>query len=293
MNQPRSIDDTGSTRQDRRAFAIAMVIMLMIVVGLSVSMALSRFNAQALSVSRQAEKYQEHHLGRGLQEAIGAWLRQQNGRDLNEALESETGHAMDIILDDGSEVAVYLQDAQGVALSNLSGRTDQQIQEGGAILRNLVVNTTETEYLELTRPFGPTAISIRSAPDRVLDAASRIVAGEFSDRFMTEIQLLKDAGTTITRTDMTRAAQAAGLSSEQRSAMLRVFATDIELWSVIIEVRAGRGINRGRMISRYGGITRIRVNTRNTGGNQTEIGAFTTWKELSVDQRTIELADLY
>lgn len=270
-----------------------MVIMLMVVVGLGIAMAMNRFSAQTKTVNRQIAKYQDHHLGRGLQEAIGAWLRQQNGRDLLDVLGIEDGHAMDIILADGSEVSVYLRDAQGAMLSNLTGLSDRQIEEGGLMLRNLSLNTTREEFLKLTRPFGPKLISVASASETVLDAASRAVTGEFADRFLAELENLRGQGTKISRTELTRAAQAAGLTSEQRAAVLRTFAVDIELWAVIIEVRAGRGMNRGRLISRYGGITRIRVNARNNGGNPIELGAFITWKNIGIQSRDVDLGELY
>lgn len=278
----------------RKGFAMAMVILLMVVVGLGISVAMSRMGAQTKTVARQVKKYQEHHIGRGLQEAIGAWLRQQNGRELSDVLEPQTGHAMDIVLSDGSNISVFLRDAQGAALNNLNGLTDRQVEEGGIVLRNLVVNTTTEEYLQLTRPFGPPTISINTAPPRVLDAASRVAAGEFSDRFISELETLRAQGTRITRTELTRASSAAGLSSEQRAAALRIFATDIQLWAVIIEVRAGRGMNAGRLIARYGGITMIRVNGRNNNsGNPMELGAFITWKEIGIHDREVDLGDLY
>lgn len=271
-----------------------MVVLLMVVVGLGVGLAMTRFSAQSKTVARAVEKYQDHHLGRGLQEAIGAWLRQQNGRELLDVLEPETGHAMDIVLADDSEVAVYLRDAQGAALSNLTGLSDRQIEEGGLILRNLSVNTTESEFLRFTRPFGPPTVSVNSAPDRVIDAASRVAAGEFADRFIGELESVRDQSAAVTRTELTRAATAAGLSSEQRAAALRIFSTDVELWAVIIEVRAGRGMNRGRLVSRYGGITRIRINARNSNsGNPMELGAFVTWKDIGIEDREVDLADLY
>ncbi len=268
---------------DRRAFAFTMVMLLMIVVSLGIGLAMSRFSAQSKSVSRQVTKYQEHHLGRGLQEAIGAWLRQQNGRDLGEVLEPETGHAMDIVLADGSEVIVYLRDAQGAALSNLTARTDLEIEEGGLLLRNLAANTTEEQYLRETRPFGPFTISIASASDRVLDAAARVVAGSLADRFLAELGSLRDTPEAITRTELTRVATASGLDSEQRAALFRVFA---------IEVRAGNGLGQGQTIGRYGGVTRIRVNSGNRAGNPMELGAFITWKELELGE-DFDLSQLY
>lgn len=269
-----------------------MVILLMLVVSMGIGLAMTRFSAQSKTVARQVTKYQEHHLGRGLQEAIGAWLRQQNGRNLREVLEPSTGHAMDIVLADGSEVVVYLRDAQGAALSNLTGRSGLEIEEGGLLLRNLAANTTEEQYLQETRPFGPFTISVASASDRVLDAAARVIAGSLADRFLAELGAIRDNPEAITRTALTQIATAAGFDSEQRAGLFRMFATDIELWAVIIEVRAGKGIRQGQIIARYGGVTRIRVSGNNRSGNPMELGAFITWRELKLGQ-DFDLAQLY
>lgn len=290
--RPRQPARIVSPEHSRRGFAFAMVILLTIVVSLGIGLAMARFSAQSKTVARQVTKYQEHHLGRGLQEAIGAWLRQQNGRDLSEVLEPTTGHAMDIVLADGSEVVVYLLDAQGAALSNLTGRSDLEIEEGGLLLRNLAANTTEEQYLRETRPFGPFTISVASASDRVLDAAARVVAGSLADRFLAELGSLRDNPEAISRTELTRIATASGFDSEQRAALFRVFATDIELWAVIIEVRAGSGMRQGQIIARYGGVTRIRVSGNNRSGNPMELGAFITWRELKLGQ-DFDLSELY
>ncbi len=294
MNRPpRTQQSAQASQSQRRGFAIAMVVVLMIIVGLGIGLAMSRFSVQSKTIARQVSGYQAHHLGRGLQEATGAWLRQQNGRNLLDVLEPDTGHAMDILLDDGSTVSVFLLDAQGAALSNLAGRTDREIEEGGALLRNLSLNTTDTQYLQLTRPFGPTTVSVHSASPLVLDAGARVVAPELAERFLAGLELLKSNSAQISRTELTRAANEAGLSANQRSAALRLFATDIELWAVIIEVRAGRGASQGRLISRYGGITRIRTNNRSSSSNEVELGAFITWKEIQGDSQELDLSELY
>ncbi len=279
-------------RTSRRAFAFIMVILLMFVVAMGIGLAMMRFSAQSKVVSREVTKYQEHHLGRGLQEAIGAWLRQQNGRDLNEVLEPQTGHAMDILLADGSEVSVFLRDAQGAALSNLTNLSDLEIEEGGLLLRNLAANTDEDQYLRDTRPFGPFKISIASASDRVLDAAARVIAGSLADPFLAELGSLRDSGQPISRTELTRIATSVGLDTEQRAALFRILATDVELWAVVIEVRGGSGVRKGQVIARYGGVTRIRVSSTNRSGNPMELGAFITWKELELGH-DYDLSQLY
>ena len=271
-----------------------MVILLMVVVGLSMSLSLRRLSTQQLVVTRQVNAYYEHHSGRGLQEAIGAWLRQQNGRELDEALEPNTGKAMDITLADGSIVSIYLFDAQGALLSDLSSVPNPRVNEVGLALKNLSRSVGPREFAKYTRPFGPAAVSVHTAPESVLRAISDAIAGEHGTRFSDDIIRYRDSGERMTRQILVETATRAGVNSEQRAAVLRRFATDIQIWGVVVEVRGGRGLSNGRLLARYGGVTRIRSNTgRRSSGNMMEIGEFYTWKDLGIDSQSINPADLY
>jgi len=281
-------------RTSRRAFALPMVVLVMVVVGLTIAVSLSRFSAQAKIVERQIRAYHEHHAGRGLQEAIGAWLRQQNGRDLFDVLDPNTGHAMDIVLDDGSIVSVYLRDGQGTALSNLTGRTDAEISDGAAVLRQLALNVSQKQYMDMTRAFGPLAISASSAEELLVTNTCNAIMDGNGSTLADGILETRQQNGRLTRVDMTTISTNAGLSSEQRAMVQRLFATDIELWGVVVEVRAGSGAMRGRLVSRYGGITRIRLNSgRRNNSNLMELGAFLSWKDLGVQASDPDIADLY
>ncbi len=280
--------------QKSHGFVMPMVILLMVVVGLTVSLSLTRLSSQQLLISRQIDAYYEHHSGRGLQEAIGAWLRQQNGRNLDEVLEYGTGKAMDITLSDGSVVSIYLFDAQGAMLSDLSSVAVNQVQEVGLALKNLSEAVGPHEYARLTRPFGPSAVSIHTAPASVVRAIAQAIAGENGLRLTDDIMLQRDSGEKMTRQMLVETATRAGVNSEQRAAVLRRFATDVQVWGVVVEVRGGRGLSRGRLLARYGGLTRIRSNTgRQATSNAMEIGSFYTWKDLGINSQSIDPADLY
>ncbi len=271
-----------------------MIILLMVVVGLSISLSLRRLSAQQLLVARQVSAYYEHHSGRGLQEAIGAWLRQQNGRELDEVLEPNTGKAMDITLSDGSIVSIYLFDAQGTMLSDLSSVGANQVEEVALSLKILADSVNNAEYMQLTRPFGPSGVSVHTAPEPVMRAIGETIAEGKGIRFAEDIKLIRDSGERITRQMLVESATRAGVNSEQRAAILRMFSTDVQIWGVVVEVRGGRGISKGRLLARYGGVTRIRSNTgRRATSNAMEIGAFYTWKDLGIDSQSIDPADLY
>lgn len=276
-----------------RAFVMPMVMLALIVVGLGIGVSMSRFAAQTKVIQRQTRAYHEHHAGQGLQEAIGAWLRQQNGRNIADAIDPDTGHAMDIELEDGSVVSVYLRDGQGTVLADLSAVPPNLVEEAGIIVKNLAEEVSTRDYLRLTRSVGPSSVSVNTASEAAILAVATTIAGPDGDAFTDEILRLRARGDDITRQDITTAINTIGLSSEQRVAALRLFTTDISLWAVIVELRAGVGAQRGQIVSRYGGLAKLRVGTtRGSSGNATEFGSFLTWKELDANNPDFDLSDL-
>lgn len=283
-----------NTPARRRAFVMPMVLLALMVVGLGIGVSLTRFAAETRVVSRQIRAYHEHHSGVGLQEAIGAWLKQQTGRAIPDIIDPATGHAMDIELADGSVVSVYLRDGQGTVLGDLSAVQPAQLDEAARVLRGLMTTTRQDEFARLTRSVGPPAVSVNGASDEVIRAVAGAVAGDQGDAFAHEILRARARAGQVTRQDITTAVGNAGLSNEQRVAALRMLATDIELWAIVVELRGGRGMDRGRVISRYGGLARLRVGSTRRGGagNATDFGSFLTWRELSTEAGDIGLHDL-
>lgn len=277
-----------------RAFVMPMVLLALIVVGLGVGVAMSRFAAETKIVARQVRAYHEHHAGMGLQEAIGAWLKQQTGRAITEIIDPSTGHAMDIELADGSIVSVFLRDGQGSALSDLSALPPAQIEEAGVILRNLATTLRQDQFARMTRSVGPSSVSIHTAPGEVIQAVSLAIAGDKGAELAAEIARLRARVDTVTRQDLTTAISEVGLSNEQRVMALRLFAVDIELWAIIVELRGGRGLDSGRLLSRYGGLARLRLGSTGRRGAATtgDLGTFLTWRGLGVDNDDFTLSDL-
>lgn len=281
----------------RDGFVMPLVLLALVVVGLGVGVSMSRFAAETRVVERQLRAYHEHHAGMGLQEAIGAWLKQQTGRAIADVIDPVTGHAMDIELADGSVVSVHLRDGQGTALADLSALPATQLDEAGVILRNLATSMRADEFLRLTRSVGPSAISVNSASEPVLRAVSMAIAGDRGEDLANEIIRTRARSGTVTRQDITTAVGAASLSNEQRVQALRLFATDVELWAIIVELKGGRGLDRGKLLSRYGGLARLRVGSTGRRGagstsNASELGSFLTWKDLGVDSDGFDLRDL-
>jgi len=283
----------GSRASTGRAFAMPMVILLLVVTGLAISVSVRRHASEQLLVSRQIDGYHQHHTGRGLQEAIGAWLRQQNGRDIDASIDEDSGRAMDILLEDGSIVSVFLIDAQGALLSDLTALEQSQAEEGAAALGHLLDRVSPAGYLRLTRRAGPLGVSVHTAPLEVLRAVCLVASDRHGSRLAMEFSRLQDTGDEITRQSIVEAATRSGLDGEERARLLRLLVTDVTLWGVVVEVRGGRGLTKGRLLARYGGLTTIRPNSGRSGINDMSIGSFMTWKDLGIDRRSVDPADLY
>jgi hypothetical protein len=281
--------NTPAPRTQRRAFVMPLVLLALVVVGLGVGVSMSRFAAETRVVERQLRAYHEHHAGMGLQEAIGAWLKQQTGRAIADVIDPLTGHAMDIELADGSIVSVYLRDGQGTALADLSALPSNQVDEAGVILRNLATTMSASDYLRFTRSVGPSSISVNAATEPVIRAVAMAITNDRAEDLANEIIRTRARSGTVTRQDINTAVGAAGLTNEQRTQALRLFATDVEL-------KGGRGLDRGKLLSRYGGLARLRVGATGRRGaaatNPAELGSFLTWRDLGNDPDAFDLQDL-
>ena len=288
--------NTPAPRTQRRAFVMPLVLLALVVVGLGVGVSMSRFAAETRVVERQLRAYHEHHAGMGLQEAIGAWLKQQTGRAIADVIDPLTGHAMDIELADGSIVSVYLRDGQGTALADLSDLPSNQVDEAGVILRNLATTMSASDYLRFTRSVGPSSISVNAATEPVIRAVAMAITNDRAEDLANEIIRTRARSGTVTRQDINTAVGAAGLTNEQRTQALRLFATDVELWAIIVELKGGSGLDRGKLLSRYGGLARLRVGATGRRGaaatNPAELGSFLTWRDLGNDPDAFDLQDL-
>ncbi len=99
-----------------RGFAMPMVILLSIVVGLGVGVAVSRQVVQSRTVARQVRGYQEHHAAQGLQEAIGAFVQRIDAREIDEST-GDDRHAIDLELPAADVALGYFEEPPGTILS--------------------------------------------------------------------------------------------------------------------------------------------------------------------------------
>lgn len=267
------------SRKDRgRGFALPLVILLTLVVGLGVAVLFQRHGVAALAARRQADDYIHRHAGLGMRELISRWLTTVRGK-LQESLDSD-GFAFSLALPDGGRVDVTIEDAQGTILSrtdDLTGRRREIVELMNYTLKPLAPELRE----QLTRQHGPSEISIESArPEVLLALASAIAGPDAADDVMRSLTQRRDdqaPGRTLTMDQIARALSEARMEPPQIAEFQAMLTTTPTLWLAIAEVK-GSG---GRVLERAGGL--IEINSERIDPfNQN--GPFLTWDLMPLEE---------
>lgn len=260
----------------RRGYILVVVLLLTLVVGLMAGVGLKRQAAQSLTVARQADAYRDHHATKGMQEAIGAWVRTMSRTNVADAL-GDNGHAFDIQLPDGSVIAIHVFDGQGLALADLGGVPAATQENAGKVLKNLALTVEDYEFDRLVRPGGPSEISVMSAPQEVLRAVLlTAMPPDRVDVTLTRILEQRRASDGFQRADLNTIGAEANLTQDERAVLNGLLTFDPELWWVTAVARHSiRGTT-----ARYGGLVVIRAGRTRT--NQDPSGTFLSWEDLGV-----------
>lgn len=268
----------------RRGYAMPLVFLLSLVVAMVLGLAIERNTAQAHNVKRQLEAYRSHHIARGFQEAISAWLSRQNSRTITQSL-GEGGHAINLSLPDGSVIAVFLRDGQGTILDPQAASSNNA--EQAAALRARIEKLCaeqELDYRNYQRPLGPFAISINSADRLVLQAvAEEVVGPDRAPELVNKLLERRSESGQLERQDVLGVGTEMGLDTNTRNSLMDYFTASPEMWYVTIELRGGAGMSNRALRARYGGLVPIRSNTNRTAGAWEQPGVFLTWEELGVE----------
>lgn len=260
-----------------RGYVLVLVVLLVLVIGLFAGVGAQRLGSQSLSVRRQLDRYQAHHAGRGLQDAIETWMQGQRSNDIWSALDDD-GFAFEITFQSGSNVRVYLSLGQSTALGDLSLVEDDALSDAARVLQELNASVSEAEFRRLTRKGGPAAVDVVRAEDPVLRAVAMAVTGNEAqaETLFTELAALRAQDEEPDENDLEAAASATGLDADRTAALQRLATTAPELWLVTVVQRS----SRGDVTARYAGLTLLRTGRGNTGS-----GRFLTWGPLEEDTR--------
>ncbi len=236
----------------RRAFAMPLVLIVLVVLGLGVTVMLSRSGADHLTAARRVEAYRAEHVARGIRELLDAGLRTIRPEQL--AAGTSPGAWREVLvvaLDDGTVLRASMRDRQGGILTVFDGLTGDALQEASRIAEayGLRVGIDELDPLvgafgvtgEL-RVVGPPEVSVWTASEGVLAAVGEAVS---EDRrrgadFAAEIIRARDQGS-LSRASIVQAANTAGFPATQHAALLRLVTDRPTVWEVLVRVEAGVG----------------------------------------------------
>jgi type II secretory pathway pseudopilin PulG len=250
----------------RGGFALPLVVLLTVIAGILLAAMLDRFGTQQTFAQRQLEQYRDHHIARGLQEAMQAWVNSIDTQTQSlKASLGERGKAFDLELD-GQRVTVYLQDGQGTALAEFAGLTTDEMRVAADVLDQLQKQDRQ-EARQLIRREGPLAVSVKAADERVLMAVARACCDSSrASRAVTEVLRVRD-DEEFTIATMAEAFTKAAVEGEERVKLMQMLVTEPTLYRGVAEApRQGGGVirytfnvlipsgaNRARM---SGGVTR-------------------------------------
>ena len=259
-------------RTSRKAFILPLAIMLAFIATMLIASVLSRQSAQSLSAGRQLGQYSAHHLERGLEDTVGAWVRNGSRKSLRERLAPD-GLAFTVQLPHGlssnssnpEQMMVYFQDAQDTVLADLSALHGQDADDANKVLDALhaLVGNQMERY---TRMLGPVAVSAQSADRAVLKAVLSAVGASGSDFAIESIMKARNeatpggggSGSSLVQ----EAAKAANLDTEQTAALSRLLSSDTSFWKLKVDI-----VRNGKLVDGYDGYASI-----NTKGQRDRSG---------------------
>lgn len=166
-----------------RGFALPMVILLSLVVGLSVATMLSRQSNQERAAMHSIETYQLEHAARGMRELADGWRESISLDTLTEFVIDGPREAIRVSLADGSFVTLVADLSQGTLgvapVSDLEAQAAldfivEELQETAEQVRGARSLRDQQELW--MRVAGPTQAFVLSTPEPVLEAIARAVA---------------------------------------------------------------------------------------------------------------------
>lgn len=270
-----------AARRGRRGYALVIAMITAVSAMAMISIMLERQMTQRLAAARQVEAYQRHHSAKGFQELIDSWLRSLAGRSLASMI-SDGDVVLTLDLGDSTTATVSFADAQGSLLASPAGLSGQDYQDAVAMKSFLPRGARDPLLPPLTREVGPLAVSMRSAPAEVLEAAFSAVAGPSGSREFAQRLLTVRAEGTIQQSDLAKAGIALGVPGEVRARLNDVLVPEPSLWFVTVEIRRGFS---DTLVAREGG--HIVVAARRSGRDRTQAiweksSSFLSWRKLPI-----------
>lgn len=271
MNAARS---TLKASRSRRGFALPLVVFLAFIAALAAGILLDLQSTSRLAVDRQVASYRHHHTALGVRELLDQWLQIAMSSGIDAQLD-ENHMAFELEGATGESTRVYLFDGQGSALRDAGGAGGDRATLAQTVATILADAPPGSE--PFLRPFGPLKISIGSAPPRVLEAVVTAAGNPGRAAVFAQDIAHRRQERKLTDSDITDAAQKAGLQQAEAAAVASMFTASPELWR--IEVVSGRPGTRQPRV-RQGGLMQIPAD--HSLGSSTVI--ILSWEDLPDDR---------
>ena len=214
-----------------------MVLMLVLVSGIILAVMLERQSMQALTVQRELDSYRFHHVSRGMQEAVEAWIRSNGANDIADALDQD-GHAFDLAAEGGQVVHISFYEAQGTILADFSGLSGDALDAARAIVEKLR-DQRGANAAKFVRREGPVAVSVNTASQEVLQAViSSALDMQQTAALLGEIKSAHNDGVPIDAQGLTGLYDKAEIAAEDRPKILPLLTAQPVLWQVVAETDA-------------------------------------------------------
>ncbi len=270
-------------RRGPRGFALAVVLMIVAISGIVIAYMLDRQANQALGVKRQMDAYTFHHVSRGIQEAVEAWIRSNGTSTVRTALDDE-GRAFDLVVDGGQVVHVRFVDAQDGVLADFSGLTGESLDTAIDIVAQLRRNEGEAAR-GLVRREGPIGVSVNNAPEKVLRAVIGSVLGSTDTGSLVRAIEKARAEGWIDREKMDSVYHDAETPAGDVPRLQGVLAVEPVLWRVIAEAGVPENVWPRPPAVRYGGLAIIAAaGSRNKSAALQRSSSMISWENLSDGQ---------
>ena len=262
-----------------RGFALPLVILLALVVGLMGAVLLERQASVARLAAREVASYRDRHYERGVREVIGAWSDSLAGQPV-EKMTAGDGHILDLELPTGGGAAVYLFDGQAGFLTDPRGLSAAEREDWAGVMLELQ-GMRSPGNSTWWRPVGPLAVSVKTAPVEVLEAVGNYASGggRNGKRFASELERMRTRGD-LTTADVATAMNASDFTPKQREAVNRLVTVAPELKAVVVDVyETRRGGRETELVRRYGG-RMLLAGVGKVPTTMQSLGRFLSWEEL-------------
>lgn len=268
---------SDGARRSAAAFALPMVLVLVVVVGIMSAVMIERQSAQRYTTQRQLGWYQEHHARLGLQEAIEAWIKAlPSSIDLGAVLPAD-GHFLDIKLPGGDIAVVSLVERQNAVLIDVATVETVALDDAAAIVEACAEIFGPEGPLDGYRTVGPVALSAHTSSPELLEVAAQAITQDnaMASAFASSIVADREAnGGRASSNAVGYAINDATSDADLRSRLSRMFTVRPTLFFATVELRTS---TVGPAAARFGGYFIV------SNRSSTDRTAFLTWENIGVE----------